>query len=170
MRVLDYIEVREVKKEDAKSLIRIAQSCSKTQYMIREVGEVSTNLKDKQKEIEYYRKSKNSIYLVGECEGKVVGECCLLGGRFCRSKHRAELSIMVMEGYRGNRIGKRLINRALDICKKLGIEVIELKVVEDNTSAIKLYGSVGFKVVGKIEKYLKINGEYKSAVIMYKEI
>lgn len=54
------------------------------------------------------------------------------------------LSIFVEEQSRGWGIGSKLIERACEICKERGHEVIGLSVADDNPRARQLYRRLGF--------------------------
>lgn len=51
----------------------------------------------------------------------------------------------VMEAYRGQGLGKKLINYALEFCKKIEASSLELSVWDFNESAIAFYEQLGMK-------------------------
>jgi ribosomal protein S18 acetylase RimI-like enzyme len=60
-------------------------------------------------------------------------------------------SVFVTEGSRRQGIGRMLVNRAIEICARSLFKHVMLSVDPDNTPAIALYQSMGFKPLGRIE-------------------
>ncbi len=61
---------------------------------------------------------------------------------------------------------KKLLMSALAHAKKVGLEKVELTVYTDNASAIGLYKKCGFKEIGIVKHYRKLNGRYFDCVEM----
>lgn len=57
-------------------------------------------------------------------------------------------SVEVLNSYRGNGYGKRLVENAIVRCKQRMCESIELNTEIDNTVANNLYRSMGFELKG----------------------
>ena len=67
---------------------------------------------------------------------------------------RFELSyIEVLEEYRNNRIGSKLLEKLIEIGLEKGIDNITLEVNVNNEYAIKLYKKYGFEVVAMRKNY-----------------
>ncbi|MEY4994541.1 MAG: tRNA ((37)-N6)-threonylcarbamoyltransferase complex transferase subunit TsaD [Actinomycetota bacterium] len=62
-------------------------------------------------------------------------------------------TIAVLDSYRGQGLGKRLLENLVSQAKKLGSEQILLEVRVDNESAIKLYQSFGFERIDVRKRY-----------------
>lgn len=79
-----------------------------------------------------------------------------------RAMHRGEIvQVYVDSNYRGQNIAERLIRRALEYAFALdGIEQIQLSVIANNQTAIKLYEKVGFKAFGVQPRYFKVGDAY----------
>ena len=88
---------------------------------------------------------RQSIYLVADDEGEIVG--CLNLNSFSkeRLKHNAELGISVKKDYWHKGIGSMLIKEAIEFAKKINIDSIYLTVRSDNERAKSLYTKFGFK-------------------------
>ena len=61
-------------------------------------------------------------------------------------------NVYVREDFRGRRLSKILIDKAIQICKNRGFRIINLDVAQNNEAAIIVYSSCGFT---KTESYLK---------------
>ncbi|WP_060210158.1 GNAT family N-acetyltransferase [Sporosarcina koreensis] len=95
-------------------------------------------------------------------ESKLIGVITLLTERTLKLRHRATIVAMyVTPGMRGKGIAKRLMVEAINKARTLkGIEQIHLTVVSSNSSAIRLYSSLGFEVYGTEKRALKIGEDY----------
>ena len=79
-----------------------------------------------------------------------------------RASHRGEVvQVYVEPMYRGQNIGEKLLRHVLDYAFSLdGIEQVQLSVVTNNATAIKLYEKLGFKPFGVQPKYFKVENGY----------
>ena len=96
---------------------------------------------------------KELFYLVAEADGKIVGVAHVerdTSPTIEHSGHCGELGIRLMKGYRGMGIGTELIKVLFDLCKNIGMKLIVLATAATNTSALHLYGKLGFKEYGVI--------------------
>lgn len=62
--------------------------------------------------------------------------------------HRAELAIAILPGFRGQGLGRRLMEAAIRKAKEHGYLQVELEVAGSNIPARKLYESLGFRKQG----------------------
>lgn len=69
-------------------------------------------------------------------------------------KHSARIySLAVSPKYQNCGIGSTLLKNSIEEIKKKGIRKISLELRGDNTSALKLYKSLGFKISGRRSDY-----------------
>lgn len=103
-------------------------------------------------------------------KGKVVGVSSInkTYPNRIRATHRTRLGISIAKEYRGLGLGRQLISKTIAQAKAriTGMKIIELDAFEINTAAINLYKSLGFKIVGKVEKALFYKGNYENELIM----
>lgn len=96
--------------------------------------------------------SDNAIIIVAEVDDAIAGFSV-----FYLTSPEAELpDIVVDEAYRGQGIGRFLLEKSLDELKLRGIDTIFLEVRVSNTPARRLYESFGFEQIG-IRKYFYSN-------------
>lgn len=97
--------------------------------------------------------SPDEIEMVAETGGKIVGcagiDCI---GRNEKLKHRANFGISVEKAYWGLGIGRALTEACIECAAEAGYLQIELEVVADNSRAVSLYESLGFKEFGRNPK------------------
>ena len=115
-----------------------------------------------------FKKNIDEIMLVATDGDLIVANGVIERERIPRLSHRARLTLTVLRDYWGQGIGTRLMEMMVDFCTSTGVNVITLECRADNSRAIKLYEKFGFSVMGRFERYFKINGEYHAAIIMEK--
>lgn len=99
---------------------------------------------------------------------RVVGWCDVSIPDNPRLKHRGSLGMGIVQGYRGQGVGSRLMNAIAEHAKKIGLEKIELHVYTSNLAAIALYRRFGFEQEGVIKKYRKLDDRYFDCLMMGK--
>ncbi|MDQ0185386.1 GNAT family N-acetyltransferase [Cytobacillus kochii] len=109
---------------------------------------------------------KNSIFLVAEVKGHLVGFLRGKGGKLKRTSHRLEFGVAVKKQYWGQSIGKSLIQEMLQWADQKGIRKVTLQVLETNKKAIALYERLGFIVEGELKDDKKIGDIYYSTILM----
>lgn len=109
---------------------------------------------------------ENGSQFVALDGGKVVGWCDIR--RFDRetSSHRAVLGMGIIDGYREQGLGLRLITTTLDAARNMGLHRVELDVHADNIRAARLYEKVGFEREGVARDAVLIDGHYIDLIKM----
>lgn len=161
--------IREARPSDAAQIIA---------YVNRLIEEPNSNLEMSPGEFTHtveqeagflsdFAQSENSIYLVAEVEGKIVGSLNCRGSYRKAIRHAVTLGMSVDQAYRGQGIGSQLMARAIEWAKDTGIvKRIELAVFERNVIAIHLYQKFGFEIEGKRRKAGFRDGAYHDGLIM----
>lgn len=106
-------------------------------------------------------KGKQTVMLLVEYEGRVVGNCDVKR-RIWKEAHRAVFGIALSKDIRGQGVGEALIRRTIALAKQRmrGIEVVELQVIDYNRRAKGLYSKVGFVKVARMPRAIKEGREY----------
>ncbi|MBB3285959.1 MULTISPECIES: GNAT family protein [Rhizobium] len=104
--------------------------------------------------------------LVALADGTVVGWCDISRHTFPSNAHAGKLGMGLIPAYRGQGLGRRLIEATLRAARDVGIERVELSVYADNNRAIALYEKVGFVREGLARKSFRIDGRYKDTIHM----
>jgi len=100
-------------------------------------------------------------------EDEIAGWCDVLPNpRRTVSLHCAALGMGLLPKYRGQGIGRKLMQRTIDAALALGFTRIELTVRETNVNAIALYRSFGFEREGLHRKAVRIDGRYENTLSM----
>lgn len=100
-------------------------------------------------------------------EQEIAGWCDVLpNSRRTVSAHCATLGMGLLPKYRGQGIGRKLMQRTIDAALAFGFTRIELTVRETNVNAIALYRSFGFETEGLHRKAVCIGGRYENTFSM----
>ncbi|WP_341894781.1 GNAT family N-acetyltransferase [Ferrovibrio terrae] len=68
--------------------------------------------------------------------------------------------------WRGQGLGRRMLQTVFDTAGRVGIERVELQVYASNESAVKLYRKFGFVTEGVKSRARKLDGEYDDIIMM----
>ena len=158
------IIVREANEEDGKLIESLVNSVASEKRFI--VPERSRKDWDEAiKEI----KSRKSLIIVAQIDGKIVGMAHLVRGKFEKNGHVGSLGISILKGFRRMGIGTAMMEYIIDWANQQdGLEKISLTVFSTNKGAIDLYHKSGFMIEGVSKKQYKIEGKYIDDMIMAK--
>jgi len=104
-------------------------------------------------------------------EDRVVGWCDITPRSIPEFQHVGVLGMGLLPPFRGQGIGKRLLETTIEHARTVQrMERVELVVFESNANAVALYTRMGFEVEGKKERARKIDGVYDNELLMRKFI
>jgi len=86
----------------------------------------------------------HTIYIIAECDSKVVG----YAGIWIAAYEGEITNVSVAQEYRGQEIGRQLLEKLLIFSRKAGVTSFYLEVRTSNQKAQRLYTKQGFQVVG----------------------
>ncbi len=88
-----------------------------------------------------------------------------------RCSHTANASYGIAPLYRGNKIGWKLVEHSLHMCKELGFRGLQFNaVVCQNVGAIALYEKIGFRKIGfVVDGYRLGDGSYADIYLYHKQ-
>lgn len=109
---------------------------------------------------------ESRIFFVATVNGDVVGWVHITSPEIEKLNHTAELTVGVLEDYRGHSIGSQLLHRGLEWTKENGFEKVYNSVPSTNEDAIEFLEEHGWETEAIREKHYKINGEYTDEVMM----
>lgn len=83
--------------------------------------------------------------------GEILGTAHMDANRPARGAHVATASFMTSAAARGRGVGEAMVRYALDWAREQGFAGMQFNaVVETNTSAVKLYERLGFRIIGTV--------------------
>ena len=109
---------------------------------------------------------RGQVRLAALLDGEVVGWCDALPKSLPIHRHVGVLGMGLLPAYRGQGIGRRLLQRTLDTARVGGLSRVELTVREDNPAAIALYQRLGFETEGVQRNAFKVDGRYHNLIMM----
>ena len=113
------------------------------------------------RQIAYLLTDYNTIALVAKANGDIVGFIIVQVEIENDTLFGHIITVNVAPSYRRKGIARKLLEEIEDIFKQKGIGECHLEVREDNNAALKLYQSLGYQKIGKLERYYgKTHGLY----------
>ena len=109
---------------------------------------------------------------VAEKDGKILGAYLIKPNQVGRGSHVGNASYIVDEAARGQGLGKALAQHSIASAKDLGYRAIQFNfVVSTNEAAVKLWKSVGFKIIGIVPQAFNHKAlGYVDAYVMFREV
>ena len=148
--MVNNLVIEEMKVDDIDGVFEVEKSCFEDYWSKDSFKkELSNNL---------------AKYLVAKVDKKVVG---YVGIWFVVDEGHIT-NVAVHEDYRGKKIGDKLINELVQVCKDNKIVSMTLEVRASNKIAQNLYRKYGFKMAGIRKEYYSNNKE--DAIIMWNDI
>jgi RimJ/RimL family protein N-acetyltransferase len=130
-------------------------------------SEFNLTVEEEQQLLADFAAAENSISLIAEVDGQIVGEINCKGGKRQATRHSALLGISVDQAWRNQGIGNALMAQAINWARGTGIVTrLELQVYARNSRAIWLYEKFGFQVEGRRRRVIYQNGEYLDDLVM----
>ena len=162
------IHIRPVRVEDAAAMLAY----------LRQIGGESDNLtfgaeglpltvEQETQRLAAAQNDPHLVMLVAACGEELVGLCGLSRTPRARLAHRAAVDVSVRRAYWNRGIATQLMTRLLALGGATGVTVFALEVLEDNLPAIHLYEKLGFRTVGRMERFFRMpDGGYRAALMM----
>lgn len=163
------IIIREAKPSDAAQIIAYMNRLSEEPNSNIEIspGEFNRTVEEEAGFLSSFAQSENSIYLVAEVAGKIVGILNCKGSNRKAICHAVTLGMSVDQDWRRQGIGSQLMVSAIEWAKSTGIVTrIELALFERNKTALHLYQKFGFEIEGKRRKAAFRDDKYHNGLIM----
>jgi ribosomal-protein-alanine acetyltransferase len=112
-------------------------------------------------ELAYLLSDYNAIGLAARVNGEIVGFAIARVDMLRKAPFGHILTLDITPAYRHRGIAQKLLGEIETILKEKGVRESRLEVREDNVAALSLYQKLGYKKVGKLEKYYgALNGLY----------
>lgn len=105
--------------------------------------------------------------IIAKIDEKVAGWAALtaVSGR-CVYAGVAEVSVYVSSDFRGQRVGRKLLEELINESERHGYWMLQAGIFPENAASIKIHELTGFRQVGYREKIGQINGEWKNVILM----
>lgn len=141
--------IRRVKLQDTKAITTIYN-----EYVEHSVATFDTEpLREEDMRSRVAEIAARFPYFVYEEDGRVTGYCYAhLWKERDAYKHTLETTVYMAPGYLGKGIGKMLMQRLIEECKREGYHALIACITEGNAASDSLHLGLGFKQVSHFEK------------------
>ena len=114
---------------------------------------------------------KECVYILAFIKDELVA-CSEITQQPLIKKHVGDFGISVAKKFRGEGIGKILMNFVIkeSIKNIKGLKIITLECFSTNIIGLNLYKKLSFKEYGRLPNGLKRRGKFDDAVLMYKKV
>lgn len=107
------------------------------------------------------------IRVLGAWDGdRLVGHADLRGGAHVSDLHRCTLGLGLQLGYRGQGVGRRLMDEVIGWARGAGLAWMDLAVFDGNAPALALYRALGFVEVGRVHDRYRVEGASLTDIAM----
>lgn len=167
------IVIRYVTGKDLQTLHKYINAISKEQTYITFQGE-EISLKEEKKYLTDFLKKirqKEAVKLL-VLHGEQLVALSDISLKEKTEKHVGVFGITVAKEYRGEGIGKLLMNLVIQEAKKAmpKLKIIQLGIFANNGIACSLYENLGFTRYGTLPKGILHKGQYVDHIYMYKAV
>lgn len=126
-------------------------------------------LKKKDEEWKATLKKDGRYLFFAKVDDEIVGMVAAYQEEGERVHHVAYVwGVYVRETFRGQGIGKKLMEALLDELEKNNVVKANLNVNTAQANAVKLYESLGFQIIGTAHKEMYIDGKFHDEFLMEK--
>jgi len=165
----DAVRFREAGPGDAAALLALKQGLDReTSFMMFEPDERAETEADVAAQLGRATDEANSVVIVAETAGGLVGYVDAGGGRLRRSRLAAQVVIGVLATASGSGVGSGLLRELESWARGHGLHRLELTVMAHNRRALALYERMGFVVEGRRREGLLVNGDFIDELYMAK--
>ena len=160
--------IRNMNENDAAESIRnFVITHTETDFLISYPDEIRLTIEEEAIILKMCSKNDNAVKIAAFIDNRIVGTADIDSisnkEKLC---HRAIFGIAVEKAYWGRGIGRALTLACIECAKKAGYLQIELEVVADNNTAIRLYKSVGFHEYGRIFRGYQARNGWQTLILM----
>ena len=160
--------IRQARQEDLTGLVgAIREAIGAKSYVD---AETVADVVDSEGVLLRHNELESRIFFVACVEGEVVGWVHLKHPEIDKLSHTAELTLGVLERYRGHGVGSHLLERGLEWAESQGYEKIYNSIPSTNEEAIAFLESHGWETEAVREDHYRLNGEYLDEVMMAKQL
>ena len=160
--------VRPARQKDLTGIVgAIRQVAEQGTYIVAET--VAQEL-DHQEALLRHNELESRMFFVATVEDEVVGWVHLNAPELEKLGHTAELTVGVLEEYRGRGLGSHLLSRGLEWAGKNGFEKVYQSLPATNDAAVEFLEEHGWETEAVREDHYKIDDEYVDEVMMAVEL
>ncbi|MEG1020874.1 MAG: GNAT family N-acetyltransferase [Myroides sp.] len=156
------VVIRQAGLSDAENLLNCIKTYILTSnYIPKLESEIKLKVDQEKEWIDSFLIYDNSLLLVAEYEGKIIGNIDLTGNRRKIMEHTAIIGMGMLQEWENIGLGTALLSAIIEWAKNNPIlELIWLQVYTENEAGLNLYRKMGFVENGIIQNFFKKDNEY----------
>jgi RimJ/RimL family protein N-acetyltransferase len=167
------ISIRPAVTSDAPALIRIIQTYIKdSDHLLLTTDEFQPTIAQEEEWIASFGRSSNSLLLVAEHKGELIGNIDLNGSPRRRLAHTAMVGMGMLLEWRNTGLGTALLTAAIEwaIAHPV-LERLWLQLYHNNEAGLALYRKCGFTEEGRQRAFIKVaENLYADNVLMARPV
>jgi len=154
--------IRQAALSDAENLLNCIKTYIPTSnYIPKLESEIKLTVDQEKEWINSFLIYDNSLLLVAEYEGEIIGNIDLTGNRRKIMEHTAVIGMGMLQEWQNIGLGTALLSAIIEWAKNNPIlELIWLQVYTENESGLNLYRKMGFVENGIIKNFFKKDNNY----------
>jgi ribosomal protein S18 acetylase RimI-like enzyme len=160
------LNIRKAKAQDAAAIAAIILPT------IREGATYTLDQNMSEKEAFTYWMGFDKETFVAEQEGVILGTYFIRPNQAGGGRHVCNCGYMTAAAVTGRGVARRMCEHSLEHARSQGYKAMQFNfVVSTNERAVKLWGSMGFEIVGRLPAAFKHpSAGYVDAFVMYKQL
>ena len=160
--------VRPARQEDLSGVVGAIRQVAEERTYI-EAESVADEI-DHEEALLRHNELESRMFFVATVEDEVVGWVHLHAPEIEKLSHTAELTVGVIEEYRGHGLGSHLLARGLEWAASNGYERVYQSVPSSNEEAIDFLEAHDWEIEAIREDHYKLNGHYVDEVMLAIEL
>ncbi|WP_121744647.1 GNAT family N-acetyltransferase [Natronorubrum halophilum] len=156
--------IRPARQEDLSGVVGAIRQVAEEKTYI-EAESVADEI-DHEEALLRHNEIESRMFFVATVDDEVVGWVHLHAPELEKLSHTAELTVGVLEEYRGHGIGSHLLSRGLEWAGSNGYERVYQSVPSSNEDAIAFLDEHDWETEAVREDHYKLNGHYADEVMM----
>jgi ribosomal protein S18 acetylase RimI-like enzyme len=160
--------IRPARESDLSGLVGVIRQVAAEKTYIE--AETVADVVDHEEVLLRHDEIEERMFFVACVDAEVVGWVHLHVPELEKLSHTAEITLGVVEGYRGHGIGGHLLQRGLEWGAKNGLAKVYQSVPATNQEAVSFLQAHGWEVEAVREDHYRLDGEYVDEVMMAVEL
>ena len=162
------VTIRRAREDDLTGLVgAIREALSEATYI---EGESIADVVESENVLLRHNEVRSRVFFVATVHGDVVGWVHVNAPEIAKLSHTAELTVGVIDEYRGHGIGTKLLDRGVDWALDHGYEKLNNSVPSTNEDAIAFLENRGWDTEAVRQNHYKIGDDYVDEVMMAKDL
>ena len=155
------INVRQISPDDAAAYWQLRQQIDReTEFLRFEADDWLITTQRVRGRIELMLATDNQMIFVADDDGQLIGFVWAAGGLYRHNHHKVHLIVGVLDVYKRQGLGTRLLTACEGWACSSQLQRLELSVMTHNFPALALYRKHGFEIEGTAQYALCIDGKY----------